>query len=112
MSVDWYRLKSDGTVSRCGTSEEGAVAFNEDRCMARTEFTNGVVISSIFLGLDHSYSSIGPLVLFETMVFNKTEDQYRFTGWEEMLVKHRELVDGLIAEGAVIKEEHVREFDR
>jgi len=38
------------------------------RRVARTELENGVVISTVFLGLDHNFGE-GPPLLFETMVF-------------------------------------------
>lgn len=41
---------------------------NSDRVVKRTE-TEHYVVSTIFLGLDHSFRQSGPPILYETMVF-------------------------------------------
>jgi hypothetical protein len=52
---------------------------NNDRRIARTELPDGVVVSTVFLGLDHSFGRGEPL-LFETMIFggphDETQDRY------------------------------------
>jgi hypothetical protein len=48
--------------------------FNKaSRRVALTDTDNGQV-STVFLGIDHSFSEDGPPVLFETMVFGGTLD--------------------------------------
>jgi hypothetical protein len=41
---------------------------NADRRVAYTDVTNNVSVSTVFLGMDHSFRNSAP-VLFETMVF-------------------------------------------
>lgn len=53
-----------------------------------------IIISTVFLGLDHSHSAHGAPLLFETMVFNGAYDQYfeRYATWEEAERGHKRAV--------------------
>lgn len=53
----------------------------------------GVRVSTVFLGLDHSYGD-GPPLLFETMVFGGPLDQEqdRCATWEDAEQMHEKLV--------------------
>lgn len=48
-----------------------------------------VEVSTVFLGLDHSFGS-GPPILFETMIFGgeHDQDQWRCSTWEEAEKQH------------------------
>lgn len=52
-----------------------------------------VTISTVFLGIDHSYGT-GPPVLFETMIFGGEHDGYqdRYTSRWDALVGHVQVV--------------------
>lgn len=65
-----------------------------DRHVADTTLANGIRISTVFLGLDHCFSRVGPPVLFETMVFSKNGevDVDRYTTWEEADRGHTAMV--------------------
>jgi len=63
-----------------------------DRCVAQTILPSGVRVSTVFLGLDHSFSD-GKPILFETMVFGKCKfDEYqeRYSTWEEAEAGHQQ----------------------
>lgn len=49
-----------------------------------------VSVSTLFLGLDHSFGG-GPPVLWETMIFGGEHDQYqeRYTSREDAIAGHR-----------------------
>ena len=66
----------------------------EARKVARTELGDGVYVSTVFLGLDHSFGQ-GPPLLFETMVFGGQHDQDmdRYTTWEQAEAGHRATVE-------------------
>jgi hypothetical protein len=51
---------------------------------------NEVVVSTVFLGLDHNFSGKGPPILFETMVFGgKFDQEYdRYSTWEAATIGH------------------------
>jgi hypothetical protein len=67
----WYET-ADRHVAKSGSNEKGKV-----------------FISTVFLGLDHSFGHGKPL-LFETMIFGGEHDQYqdRYSTWEEAVVGH------------------------
>ena len=56
----------------------------ESRIVARTKMGDAEV-STVFLGLDHNWSHVGPPVLWETMIFGGEHDQeqLRCTGSRE-----------------------------
>ena len=47
-----------------------------ERHLALDNLPNGVRVSTVFLGLDHSFGG-GKPVLWETMIFNGPHDQYQ-----------------------------------
>lgn len=59
-----------------------------DRVVAKTKIGEAE-ISTVFLGIDHSFSGRTPL-LFETMIFweNKDEYQVRAVTWNEAVKNH------------------------
>ena len=68
---------------------------DESRTIAKTT-VGEMDISTVFLGLDHSFGKGEPL-LFETMIFGGKHDQnmWRYSTWEEAVAGHkaaRELV--------------------
>src|SRR3954469_15109042 len=57
---------------------------SEDRIVASTEVGN-YTVSTIFLGLDFNFTSEGPPILFETVVFDEDGNcvsQLRYDTWE------------------------------
>jgi hypothetical protein len=52
---------------------------NGARVVAKTKIADDIEVSTVFLAIDHSYSS-GPPILYETMVFggplDQTQDRY------------------------------------
>ena len=65
-----------------------------DRRVARTDLPGGVEVSTVFLGLDHSFGLAKTPILFETMVFGGKYDQYeeRYATWEEAEEGHSRAV--------------------
>ena len=53
-----------------------------------------IVISTVFLGIDHSFDVNGPPLLFETMIFGGEfdQEQRRYSTWEEAEAGHQEFV--------------------
>lgn len=65
----------------------------EDRRVARTELADGVIVSTVFLGLNHAWDD-GPPLLFETLVFNGPHDgdMERCSTWEQAEAQHAAMV--------------------
>lgn len=64
-----------------------------NRRVARTDTKNGQ-ISTVFLGVDHSFGD-GPPLLFETLVFGGTlnDEQERYSTWDEAVAGHKKMVE-------------------
>lgn len=69
-------------------------AFFEDdtkRRVATDTFEDGtIVVSTVFLGLDHSFDPDAPPVLFETMIFGGPHNEYqeRYETWAQAVKGH------------------------
>jgi hypothetical protein len=87
----WYRLEGR-TVSPDPSRRFQPI---EERRIARTEVTPEVSVSTVFLGIDHSFNRDGPPLLFETMVFGGHLDQQmdRYATLEEAEAGHVRWVD-------------------
>jgi hypothetical protein len=64
----------DATLEWAKMFEDG-----EGRKVAVDKTLYGERLSTVFLGLDHSFMSPGPPILFETMLFAPRSDEYRKT---------------------------------
>jgi hypothetical protein len=55
---------------------------------------NEISVSTVFLGLDHSWDNKG-LILWETMIFGGINDQYqeRYNSYEDALEGHQRAID-------------------
>lgn len=89
-----YYVLDGHTPTRCDDMQSWARWFeNADRQVARDEI-NGVTISTVFLGIDHSFGHGSP-VLFETMVFGglMNDLQVRYCTWEAAEARHKAIVE-------------------
>lgn len=66
----------------------------DNKRVGLTRFINQVEVSTVFLGIDHNCSNLGPPILFETMIFHAPEDselnqyQERCSTWLEAQKMH------------------------
>ena len=65
-----------------------------NRVVEQTVVGNGVKVSTVFLGLDHSISYEEEPILFETMIFGGHRDgeTYRYTTWEFAKFGHDKII--------------------
>lgn len=104
-----YILDGHIPVPTDNITEWGEWFNGTDRHVATTTLESGVFVSTVFLGVDHSWVENGPPILFETMVFDPRKprlDQWledytrRYATWEEAEAGHKEVVEEvLVAEG-------------
>ena len=73
---------------------------SDDRIVERTEIPYGleqrtVVVSTVWLGLDHNWFPGGPPLIFETMVFGgpADEEMHRYATEEEARLGHSGVVE-------------------
>jgi len=65
--------------------------------VARDVLPNGMLVSTVWLGIDHNFSGHGPPIIFETMVFESEDnltdiDMDRYATEAEALFGHQEYV--------------------
>ena len=89
--VQWYRL-NDKTPVPVELDEELEYLMNYEINMrvAESGDRGGIWVSTVFLGLDHSYNPDGPPILFETMIFGGPHNEYqeRYSTWDEAIEGH------------------------
>lgn len=79
----------------------------ENQRVALDEIPGGVIVSTVFLGINHNWSSVRSIpILFETMLFDtgdewEGETQWRYCTYEEAVAGHKETVERLIKENQI-----------
>jgi hypothetical protein len=93
-----YILRNKLAVPVATVEEWGRFFQTENRIVA-VEQIGGYTISTVFLGLDHSFGGELP-ILFETMIFgpdHDTVDMDRCGTWEEAIDMHERMVALVVA---------------
>lgn len=82
--------------------------FMEDSNNIKVKYTNlkPVEVSTVFLGVDHSWGSSNDPIVFETMVFGGAHDNYqeRYYTWGEAERGHDRIVEMVKGEGPMEEE--------
>jgi hypothetical protein len=78
---------------------ESPDGFESKKRVAFTQIDGDCHVSTVFLGIDHSFMRQGPPVLFETMVFGGDLDQEleRYYTWAEAEAGHAAMVARILA---------------
>ena len=95
----WYRLADDGRTP-IPTDVTRLSALADHHIPGGVSERNGVRVSTVFLGLDHSHSFDGPPVLWETMVFGGKYDgeQERYSSFEAAQCGHQQMIAKVFGE--------------
>jgi len=88
-----YKLVNKEAIP-CNDLNEFAESFGFDERRVDSTKIGSILVSTVFLGLDHQFGD-GPPLLFETMVFGGVYDQKmnRYTTWEQAEAGHKEMAD-------------------
>ena len=91
----YYRLDAQHNAIPCSL-EEYALQYQPDDPYKRhvgDDTVEGIRISTVFLGIDHSFGGVP--ILFETMIFGGVHDDYqeRYCTWIEALAGHKRAVE-------------------
>jgi hypothetical protein len=78
--------------------EYGELLRPDYKRVAETTLPNGVWVSTVWLGLNHSFSDDGPPIIFETMAFADANvgaelNMARYATEEEALAGHEAMVE-------------------
>lgn len=72
---------------------------NGKNCIVGNDTVNGVLVSTVFLGIDHNFNpratGNSEPILFETMIFGGKHNQYmmRYNTWEEAEIGHKKALE-------------------
>lgn len=98
----WYKLDENNQPIPA-TAEEANELLGDakKRTVAKDFPREGVEVSTIFLTMDHAYSSGGPPILFETMIFGGPldEEQWRYCTWAEAELGHADAIKKVLEGG-------------
>jgi len=91
-----HRVQSARDVIEWGKWYENS----NNRRVARTQFECGVMVSTVFIGIDHRwlrFDGPGPPLVFETMTYEATEaggwdDERRYSSWDDAEMGHKAVV--------------------
>jgi hypothetical protein len=107
MMSDWAMLNGREVVP-CTVEEWEQWWPRGERIVGRTPLENGYRVSTVFLGLDHSFGD-GPPLWFETMVFPvdsyTEEDMERYSTWDEAEAGHIAMVRKWMDKAPYVEEE-------
>jgi hypothetical protein len=67
-----------------------AMTYMLNRTVGYTQITSEILVSTVFLGLDHHFSGRGPAILFETVVFGgpRDGDMWRYSSRDDAKAGH------------------------
>ncbi len=76
---------------------EWAKQFKREAARVGDWYSNGVRVSTVFLGLNHEFDTTKPPLVFETMIFGEPCDNWcdRAGTWDEAEVMHESVVAAL-----------------
>ena len=93
--MSWYILTTDNEPVAVSVTEAAQwMEDNPERKAVKQDHVDDVFVSTVFLGLDHSWSNKG-LILWETMIFGGINDQYqeRYNSYEDALEGHQRAIN-------------------
>lgn len=93
MSGLYYKLV-DEKVIPCEDVKEWSKYFEKNRKIKYTKISETVSVSTVFLGIDHSFNEMYPPILFESMIFGGDQDQFqqRYNSIEDAKKGHEDIV--------------------
>ena len=97
----YYILDQNNNPVPVPDVKDWALMFDrENRVVKKTTTTHNHYVSTVFLGLDHSWTE-DKVLLFETMIFSEDKDvdeyQERYSTWKEAEEGHDKIVAELEA---------------
>ena len=93
--MSWYILSADNQPVAVSVTEAAQwMEDNPERKAVKQDHVDDIFVSTVFLGLDHSWSNKG-LILWETMIFGGINDQYqeRYNSHEDALEGHQRAIN-------------------
>jgi hypothetical protein len=92
----WYILDNNNKPIPASITEAADwLEESSDRRTVKRDEIGDILVSTVFLGLDHSWTPGGKPVLWETMIFGGEHDQYqeRYTSHKDALEGHEKALN-------------------
>jgi len=93
----WYILdENNKPVSKPTLEVSDWLEENQEKRVVKQDHVGDVFISTVFLGLDHSWPRDNNIpLLWETMIFGGEHDQYmdRYTSYEDAVEGHQKALN-------------------
>jgi hypothetical protein len=107
--MERYKLDENKKILKCDDLETWAQCLAADDRVVGKKEVGPVMVSTVFLGIDHNFGGEGDPVLFETMVFGGKDDMLcqRYCTWEEAEAGHKLMCGEVFGEEAEKEEEEV-----
>src|SRR6266704_348316 len=88
MTNDHYILKGR-RVFKVSAMEWARWFETAKRTVKKTTLKNGLLVSTVFLGLDHNFNDKGAPLIFESMVFDtKKKEKIKFPGFPNIKTRY------------------------
>lgn len=120
--MSWYILNEDHTTTQANMDQY--MAWSKEHGLGTMEKPGAKVvgsyqspkkeyrISTVFLGLDHSFSEDAEPLLFETLIFDGEFDgeMERYSTWDEAVEGHAKMIKrcGGMSEEDIIEDEKIK----
>ena len=90
----WYTLDENNIPIKTQSIQEYIDWETDEKRIVKQDNIGKVIVSTVFLGLDHSYGRSIP-ILWETMIFEGEHDGYqdRYSSYEDALKGHQKALD-------------------
>jgi hypothetical protein len=94
--MGYWKLDAENHVVRAKNLHDWAQWFEDggNRIVEQTTVGQGIVVSTVFLGLDHRFHGDGPPSVGETMVFGGPlhGEMDRYSSWDDAETGHKMMV--------------------
>jgi hypothetical protein len=93
---NWYILDNNNKPIPASITEAADwLEESSDRRTVKRDEIGDILVSTVFLGLDHSWTPGGKPVLWETMIFGGEHNQYqeRYTSHKDALEGHEKALE-------------------
>lgn len=91
MTLRHYILDKNNRAVKAELLEWAQWLETADRRVAWHKYED-IIVSTVFLGLDHSFNDEGPPLIFETMVFPDTTTE-RYSTYEQAVAGHEAMCE-------------------
>lgn len=93
--MNHYILDKKKNIKECDLLEWARWFENPNNRIVKQTTIKKSKISTVFLGLDHSFSNKGKPILWETMIFGGKDDGYqeRYTSEKDALKGHQKAIN-------------------